>query len=189
MVSGKIIHPCENVRFLGRAALNSSSTTCFNPIFRKVRRRGTLRVEKYLSCAERDKSRRDGRKRKMKTAGRGYVPVLKVSSASCGSQCCQISASWEKFTPMSSCPRAGNTNCSLNVRDNRSVKFRKHCRRSSTFMPVVRVSASLQQVVTGSLVYRQHTGWLRVVRITTISLANAKERHFTETCAKFCVAR
>lgn len=85
----------------------------------------------------------------------GYVPLFKVSKASWGSQVDQSSASWEKFT-VSSCPSTGNTNSPLNVRDNRSVKFRKHWRRSSAFIPVVRVSASLQQVVTGSLV-----SWLR----------------------------
>lgn len=82
---------------------------------------------------------------------RSYVPLFKVSRASWGSQVDQSSASWEKLT-VSSCPSTGNTNSPLNVRDNRSVKFRKHWRRSSAFIPVVRVSASLQQVVTGSLV-------------------------------------
>lgn len=84
-----------------------------------------------------------------------YVPLFKVSKASWGSQVDQSSASWEKLT-VSSWPSTGNTNSPLNVRDNRSVKFRKHWRRSSAFIPVVRVSASLQQVVTGSLV-----SWLR----------------------------
>lgn len=85
-----------------------------------------------------------------------YVPLFKVSKASWGSQVDQSSASWEKLT-VSSWPSTGNTNSPLNVRDNRSVKFRKHWRRSSAFIPVVRVSASLQQVVTGSLV-----SWLRI---------------------------
>lgn len=84
-------------------------------------------------------------------SGLMYSPVRNVSRASCGSHWFQRAANWEKLSPMSSCPRAGNTNCALNVRDNRSVKFRKHCRRSSGLMPAVRVSASLQQVVTTSL--------------------------------------
>lgn len=91
----------------------------------------------------------------MESGWTSYVPLFNVSKASWGSQVDQSSASWEKFT-VSSCPSTGNTNSPLNVRDNRSVKFRKHWRRSSAFIPVVRVSASLQQVVTGSL-----ASWLR----------------------------
>lgn len=128
-----------------RRTIDSTRSPYFpGAVFTITRHVLARRVEEFPVCGPKS---RDGRNQN----GSVYPPVSNVSRASCGSHCCQSAASCEKLTPRSSCPSAGNTNCSLNVRDNRSVKFRKHCRRSSALMLAVRVSASLQQVVTTSL--------------------------------------